>query len=149
MPGQVVASPYLGLAGLLATLHVSLRNPISHFSPFDVQYFPTMTDSEITYRSLAESLLQDMIRNQIRTQTLINYTNERAMQTQTVPSAETDSVVKQLNATDPTKDIFGQDKSKLKAAESSRYFSCENCGRKIAGGRFASHVNKCLERKRK
>lgn len=48
-----------------------------------------------------------------------------------------------------TLDIFGQDKNKLKVAETSRYFPCENCGRKIAGGRFASHVNKCLERRRK
>lgn len=49
---------------------------------------------------------------------------------------------------DPNKDIFGQDKSKLKSMDSSRYFVCENCRRKIAGGRFAQHVNKCLTRTR-
>lgn len=48
-----------------------------------------------------------------------------------------------------TKDIFGQVKSKLKTSEASRYFLCGNCGRKIAGGRFAQHINKCLERDRK
>lgn len=47
------------------------------------------------------------------------------------------------------KDIYGQDKTKLKSSETSRYFQCENCARKIAGGRFAQHINKCLERKRK
>lgn len=45
-----------------------------------------------------------------------------------------------------TKDIYGLEKGKLKIAETSRYFECENCGRQIAGGRFALHVNKCLER---
>ena len=38
---------------------------------------------------------------------------------------------------------------KLKQLETSRYFRCLNCGRNIAGGRFASHISKCLERKRK
>lgn len=48
-----------------------------------------------------------------------------------------------------TKDIYGQDKQKLKMSETSKYFQCENCGRNIAGGRFAQHMTKCLERKRK
>lgn len=46
------------------------------------------------------------------------------------------------------KDIFGQNKTKLKSSETSRYFDCGNCGRQIAGGRFAQHMNKCLERDR-
>lgn len=48
-----------------------------------------------------------------------------------------------------SKDIYGQDKTKLKTSETSRYFQCDNCGRKIAGGRFAQHINKCLERRRR
>ncbi|OBA20539.1 hypothetical protein METBIDRAFT_43898, partial [Metschnikowia bicuspidata var. bicuspidata NRRL YB-4993] len=48
-----------------------------------------------------------------------------------------------------TKDIFGQEKSKLKGLETSRYFECGNCGRKISGGRFALHINKCFDRDRR
>lgn len=47
------------------------------------------------------------------------------------------------------KDIFGQDRLKLKTQDSARYFECVNCQRKIAGARFAQHVNKCLTRTRK
>ncbi|EGV66554.1 hypothetical protein CANTEDRAFT_117566 [Yamadazyma tenuis ATCC 10573] len=46
-------------------------------------------------------------------------------------------------------DIFNQDKVKLKTADTNKYFTCENCGRSISGGRFAQHINKCLERKRR
>lgn len=53
------------------------------------------------------------------------------------------------NYTLKTKDIYGQDKVKLKTSETSRYFECGNCGRQIAGGRFAQHINKCLERDRR
>lgn len=68
----------------------------------------------------------------------------------TVADPQVDQLLANFNQLkDINKDIFGQDKTKLKANETSRYFSCENCGRKIAGGRFAQHVNKCLERKRK
>lgn len=49
----------------------------------------------------------------------------------------------------PSKDINGQDKQEVKASESSRYFQCEKCKRQIAGGRFAQHITKCLERRRK
>lgn len=48
-----------------------------------------------------------------------------------------------------SKDIYGQEKVKLKTSEASRYFECGNCGRKIAGSRFAQHINKCLERDRR
>lgn len=51
------------------------------------------------------------------------------------------------NYTLKTKDIYGQDKIKLKSSETSRYFECGNCGRQIAGGRFALHINKCLDRR--
>lgn len=44
------------------------------------------------------------------------------------------------------RDIFGNDRTKLKNSETSRYFDCGNCGRQIAGGRFAQHINKCLDR---
>lgn len=38
------------------------------------------------------------------------------------------------------KDIFGSDK----VSDSSVYFVCDNCGRNIAGSRFAAHINRCL-----
>lgn len=52
-----------------------------------------------------------------------------------------------MASTKSSVDIYGNDKLKLKMAEASRYFTCDTCGRKIAGGRFAQHVHKCLERK--
>ena len=46
-------------------------------------------------------------------------------------------------------DIYGQDRTKLKTSDGVKYFSCENCGRNISGGRFAQHINKCLERRKR
>ncbi|KAH3669287.1 hypothetical protein OGAPHI_001408 [Ogataea philodendri] len=37
------------------------------------------------------------------------------------------------------KDIFGKN-----TASGDSYFQCLNCDRKIAGGRFAAHIDKCL-----
>lgn len=37
-------------------------------------------------------------------------------------------------------DIYGHDKT----IENGRYFNCDNCGREIAGNRFAAHVDRCL-----
>lgn len=87
-----------------------------------------------------------MLDNILRQQTLTNIANRVSIQHMLAPddgSEMTNHVV------GSNKDIFGQDKQKLKMTEASRYFMCENCGRKVAGGRFALHVNKCLERKRK
>lgn len=33
-----------------------------------------------------------------------------------------------------------------KKQESSRYFSCKNCGREVSANRFAAHLQRCLER---
>lgn len=49
----------------------------------------------------------------------------------------------------PTLDIFGEDRLKVKTNDGARYFECSLCGRKIAGARYAQHISKCLERKRK
>jgi len=38
------------------------------------------------------------------------------------------------------RDIFGNEKQ----SDSSRYFTCDNCTRKIAGNRFAAHIDRCL-----
>lgn len=38
------------------------------------------------------------------------------------------------------RDIFGNEKQ----SDSSRYFTCDNCSRKIAGNRFAAHIDRCL-----
>ncbi|ODQ79832.1 hypothetical protein BABINDRAFT_13437 [Babjeviella inositovora NRRL Y-12698] len=40
------------------------------------------------------------------------------------------------------RDIYGNEG--LKQADASRYFVCSNCTRKIAGSRFAAHVDRCL-----
>lgn len=88
-----------------------------------------------------------MLDNILRQQTLTSVSRYRSMQQTLGESCPKDIL---YNA-DPasTKDIFGQDKQKLKVAETSRYFQCENCGRNIAGGRLAQHTTKCLERKRR
>jgi hypothetical protein len=39
----------------------------------------------------------------------------------------------------PGKDIYGNEKS-----TDIRYFKCTNCGRNIAGTRFAAHIERCL-----
>lgn len=39
----------------------------------------------------------------------------------------------------PGKDIYGNQKE-----TDTRYFECSNCGRQIAGSRFAAHVQRCL-----
>lgn len=38
------------------------------------------------------------------------------------------------------RDVFGQEK----VPDSSRYFSCVQCSRRIAGNRFAIHLDRCL-----
>ncbi|KAG4407299.1 hypothetical protein JTP64_002834 [Candida tropicalis] len=87
-----------------------------------------MTDTPITYRALAESILEDLINDIIKQTTLNNLTNP-------IPEV--------------SKEFLNQDKIKLKQIETSKYFQCNNCGRNIAGVRFAQHINKCLDRKRK
>ncbi|RCK58233.1 SAGA-associated factor 11 [Candida viswanathii] len=87
-----------------------------------------MTDSPITYQTLAESILDDLLNNIIKQTTLSSLTNR-------IPA--------------PSKEFIEQDKVKMKQAETSKYWACNNCGRNIAGVRFALHINKCLDRKRK
>ncbi|EGW31662.1 uncharacterized protein SPAPADRAFT_62278 [Spathaspora passalidarum NRRL Y-27907] len=102
----------------------------------------------VTVQELAESIFDDLVLAIINQQTLTSYANHTSIKSQTARNEE--QVQQITNLEEGSKlDVYGQDKIKLKSAETSRYFSCENCGRKIAGGRFASHVNKCLERRRK
>jgi SAGA-associated factor 11 len=91
----------------------------------------------------AESLLDDLLNNLIRQHTLQNLSRYRSLEDNV---GERDAKA-MIYTQSPTKDIYGQDKIKLKNMESARYFPCDNCGRKIAGGRFAAHINKCLERR--
>ncbi|CAD1811089.1 Sgf11 (transcriptional regulation protein) family protein [Candida parapsilosis] len=109
-----------------------------------------MTEAPVTVGTLTESLFNDMISKLIKQQIVNTYSDYMIIESTTVADPQVDQLLANFNQSkDINKDIFGQDKTKLKANETSRYFSCENCGRKIAGGRFAQHVNKCLERKRK
>ncbi|KAK6459566.1 uncharacterized protein RJT20DRAFT_17064 [Scheffersomyces xylosifermentans] len=108
-----------------------------------------MTEQAITFQVVAESVLKDIVDNIVRQQTLATFANHVSIQQQTKGNHESNVPVISNFEIGSTKDIFGQDKTKLKTSEASRYFSCENCGRKIAGGRFAQHVNKCLERRRR
>lgn len=85
-----------------------------------------------------------MVESIVRQQTLACMSRHLALQS--TVGDKTDSI---HFTDDSTKDIFGQDRSKLKSVESAKYFVCDNCTRKIAGGRFAQHVNKCLTRTRK
>lgn len=94
----------------------------------------------------AESLYEDMISNIVRQVSLSNISRFRTLKGY-VGDEYSDSVINYLF--NSSKDIYGQDKLKLKNSETSRYFDCANCGRQIAGGRFAQHVNKCLERKKR
>lgn len=93
----------------------------------------------------AASIYEDMFANIVRQVSLSNISRFKTASghTETMEDA-----VKNYQI-DSTKDIYGQGKTKLKQSEASRYFECGNCGRKIAGGRFAQHINKCLERDRR
>ncbi|KAG2736007.1 hypothetical protein G9P44_000097 [Scheffersomyces stipitis] len=108
-----------------------------------------MTEQPITLDLVAESLLKDIVDNIVRKQTLSSFARHVSVQSQTLGNHDTNVPVISNFAVGSNKDIFNQDKTKLKTSEASRYFSCENCGRKIAGGRYAQHVNKCLERRRR
>ncbi|ODV79224.1 SAGA-associated factor 11 [Suhomyces tanzawaensis NRRL Y-17324] len=105
-----------------------------------------MTDQPITFQVVAESLLKDMLENIVRQHTLVNIANRISIQ-KTVGSANGSSFSNTLVGSN--RDIFGQDKQKLKSTETARYFQCENCSRKIAGARFAQHISKCLERRKR
>lgn len=72
-----------------------------------------------------------------------------ALSSNSIQSAAGSAVIDVAGLTGSSKDIYGQDKLKLKTSEASRYFECGNCGRKIAGSRYAQHINKCLERDRR
>ncbi|OVF07117.1 putative SAGA-associated factor [Clavispora lusitaniae] len=101
--------------------------------------------SEVTIEMLAESVYQDMMANIVRQVSLSNLSRYRAINEFVEGGYQNVVTNTQMNS---NKDIFGQNKTKLKSSETSRYFDCGNCGRQIAGGRFASHMNKCLERDR-
>lgn len=88
-----------------------------------------------------------MLDNILKQQTLASVSRYRSLKS-TLGENQKESVF--INdAISSSKDIYGQDKQKLKMSETSKYFQCENCGRSIAGGRFAQHMTKCLERRRK
>lgn len=84
-----------------------------------------------------------MITNLIRQASLNSISRYRTLQ-QCVEGKYVDSLPSARAG--GNRDIFGNDKAKLKNSEASRYFECGNCGRQIAGGRFAQHINKCLDR---
>lgn len=88
-----------------------------------------------------------MLDNILRQQTLASVSRYRSLK-ETLGDNDKGSILIS-DTVSSTKDIYGQDKQKLKTSETSKYFLCENCGRSIAGGRFAQHIMKCLERKRK
>lgn len=79
----------------------------------------------------AESLLQDMLDNILRQQTLASVSRYRSLKS-TLGENEKESVFID-DIMSSSKDIYGQDKQKLKVSETSKYFQCENCGRSIAG----------------
>ncbi|CAX43072.1 SAGA-associated factor, putative [Candida dubliniensis CD36] len=119
-----------------------------------------MTSTPITYKTLADSILNDLINNIIKQHTLTSLTNIKDHSSllnssnANLNSNGTASIIANNGGTSDENNTEMenstiQDKSKLKQLETSRYFQCLNCGRNIAGGRFASHISKCLERKRK
>lgn len=80
-----------------------------------------------------------MIFNLIKSQTLEDLSNFKGFQ------RVTNGLITIRHHSEST-DIYNQEKGKLKANDIAKYFNCENCGRNISGGRFAQHINKCLER---
>ena len=94
-----------------------------------------------------ESLLRDLVNNMARQQTLKTLSMYQSFSSTLGSGSESKLWVE--DHADPSKDINGQDKQKVKASVSSRYFQCDKCKRQIAGGRFAQHITKCLERRRK
>lgn len=55
---------------------------------------------------------------------------------------ETDRNTRVVYLRDKVKDVYGNDG--LRVVDGGRYFDCGNCGRKVAGSRFASHIDRCL-----
>ncbi|CAH2355974.1 SAGA-associated factor 11 [[Candida] railenensis] len=105
-----------------------------------------MTEQPVTLQVLVSRFGDEhLIDNIVRQQTLQSVSRHRSLQENVANSS--DAKITTNYQTTASKDIYGQDKLKLKTSEGSRYFQCENCGRKISGGRFASHINKCLERR--
>jgi SAGA-associated factor 11 len=51
-----------------------------------------------------------------------------------------ETLTRQEYVNQPGKDIFGSEK----VSDSSHLFECRNCGRKVAGNRFAQHIDRCL-----
>ncbi|QBM87632.1 SAGA-associated factor 11 [Metschnikowia aff. pulcherrima] len=94
---------------------------------------------------LATSLFDDIILAILREVSVASLSRHRALQDFIQEKEHFSSIYPRTQ----TKDIFGQEKSKLKGSETSKYLECGNCGRKISGGRFALHINKCLDRDRR
>lgn len=84
-----------------------------------------------------------MVANLVRLVSLSNILRFRLIEEFVEKDSAAPALTFQLNL---LKDIYGQDSARLKTAETSRYFECGNCGRQIAGGRFALHISKCLQR---
>ncbi|CAB4256624.1 similar to Saccharomyces cerevisiae YPL047W SGF11 Integral subunit of SAGA histone acetyltransferase complex [Maudiozyma barnettii] len=80
------------------------------------------------YNNLITSIVQDIVARETAKQRLLNsrYPN-------LVPYVRDDTG--QL-------DISGNPK----AQESSKYFTCKNCGREVSANRFAAHLERCLGR---
>ncbi|KAI5948981.1 SGF11 [Candida theae] len=90
-----------------------------------------MTEAQVTYHTLTESLLKDMISIIIKQQIANTYSDYMTVENNTVADPQVDQLLANFNQPkDVSRDIFGQDKTKLKTNETSRYFSCENCGQK-------------------
>ena len=114
-----------------------------------------------SFFSKADSIFNDLINNIIKQHTLTSLTNIKdhsslLNSSNSNTTSNTNGTIASNGGNGTTSDENNeienstiQDKSKLKQLETSRYFRCLNCGRNIAGGRFASHISKCLERKRK
>ncbi|KAK9239329.1 hypothetical protein V1525DRAFT_398474 [Lipomyces kononenkoae] len=104
---------------------------------------------QINLALLSLSLLQDLVQPITHDIALEAFSREKRSR-QPCPScgaihnsrASSGAVGKGHYIARPGQDIYGR--AKQHASESGSYFECTNCARKVAGSRYAAHLERCL-----
>lgn len=92
-----------------------------------------MPADQLTFKDMSVSILNDMIEPIVR---------EVFMET-IVEEQQIRAKYGQVASSERPMAKFATPSAKASADE-SEYFECLNCGRKIVGGRFAAHIDRCL-----
>ncbi|KAK9465101.1 hypothetical protein V1512DRAFT_75232 [Lipomyces arxii] len=103
------------------------------------------SQAQINLPLLSLSLLQDIIQP-ITHDIVLSAVSREKQSRQPCPSCgathNSRAVGKSNYVSRPGQDIYGR--VKQKAGDSSSYFACTNCARKIAASRYAAHLERCL-----